>query len=89
MFATATIVLEQRKDVLTLPAAAIIREGADCFCCCVVAGKVDRRRLELGLRSGNDVEVLSGIGTEDLVVLAQAGALKPQQAVEIIVPEKK
>jgi HlyD family secretion protein len=89
MYAMATVVLEQRKDVLTLPATAIVREGTASFCCCVEAGKIERRRIELGLRSGNEVEVLSGIGANDTVVLVQASALKPQQTVEIIAPEKK
>jgi RND family efflux transporter MFP subunit len=89
MYATAVVVLEQRKDVLTLPTTAIVWEGATSFCCRVDAGKIDRRRIELGLRSGSDVEVVSGIGAEDTVVLVQPGALKPQQAVEVIVAEKK
>ncbi len=88
MYATATILLEQRKDVLSLPVTAIVREGSACFVCRVEGGRIDRRRVEVGLRSGNDIEVLSGIGADDTVVLAQVSALK-QQAVDAIAPEKK
>lgn len=89
MFATATILLEQRPDVLSLPTAALVREGQDALCCTVQGGKIKRQKLELGLRSGADVEILGGLAEGQTVVLARAELLKPGQAVEVIVPEKK
>lgn len=87
MYVTATILLEQRDDVLTLPLAAIVRDGADAWCCCVSSGRIDRRRIELGLRSGNDVEILKGLAADEQVVLARADALQPGQQVEVISPQ--
>lgn len=83
MFATAMIVLEQRPDVVVLPAAAIFRDGADAFCCVVVDGKIERRKLELGLRSGTEVEIRSGLSAEQEVVTSPVAALKPGQPVEV------
>lgn len=84
MFASASILLEQRDEVLTLPLAAIIREGNAVFCCVVVGGKIERKPLKLGLRSGDDVEVLAGLNAADKVVLARAAGLQVgQEVVEI------
>jgi len=88
MFATVTITLERRADVLALPATAVVREGLDAFCCVVTDGKIERRKVELGLRSGAEVEIRSGIAADQPVVLAAAG-LKQGQAVEVATAEKK
>ena len=84
MFASASILLEQRDDALTLPLASIIREGNSVYCCVVVAGKIERKPLELGLRSGDDVEVLAGLNAADKVVLARAAALQVGQEVAVL-----
>ena len=88
MFASASILLDERTDVLTLPLAAIIREGNAAFCCVVVAGKIERKTLQLGLRSGDDVEIVSGIGPADQVVLLRPSSLQVGQEVSIIVAPK-
>jgi HlyD family secretion protein len=84
MYATVEILLDQRKDALTLPTAAIVREGGATYCCCVESGKINRKQIELGLRSGNEVEVRSGINADELVVLARADSLQQGQRVEAI-----
>lgn len=88
MYAMVTILLDQRNDVLTLPAAAIVREGSDTFCCRVVSGKIDRMKVELGLRSGDEVEVVSGLDESQLVVLARPESLKQGQPVDVIAMPK-
>ena len=88
MYASASILLEQRGDVLTLPLAAIVREGNGVFCCLVVEGKIERKQLELGLRSGDDVEIVSGLNATDNVVLARAAGLRVGQEVSLIEPAK-
>jgi RND family efflux transporter MFP subunit len=89
MYATAAILLAKKDDVYSLPVAAIIRQGRETFCCTVEDGKIVRRKIELGLRSGNEVEVVSGIDSNDTVVLARADSLTLGQPVEILEPEKK
>jgi len=84
MYASASILLDQRDDVLTLPLAAIIREGNSVFCYVVVGGKIERRPLQLGLRSGDDVEIISGLNPTDKVVLARAAGLQVGQEVSVI-----
>jgi RND family efflux transporter MFP subunit len=89
MFATVTITLERRPDVLTIPAAAVVREGTDAFCYIVDQGKLEKKSLQLGLRSGAEVEVRSGIDAEQSLVPAPTAALEPGQAVEAVGAEKK
>lgn len=84
-FVTVKILLEERADVFTLPVAAIVKDGAATVCCVVVNGKIEHRKVELGLRVGNDVQVASGLDGSEMVVLARASSLVPGQAVEIIV----
>jgi HlyD family secretion protein len=83
-YATVNILLEQRDDVLTLPITAIIREGTDAFCCAVIDGKIVRKPIQLGLRSGGEVEIVAGLSEQDTVVLKGVSSLQPGQSVEVI-----
>jgi len=89
MYATATILLEERADALALPATAIVHEGQDAFCCTVEKGKIKRQKVELGLRAGTDVEIRAGLAPDQTVVLARAESLQAGQAVEVIAADKK
>ena len=84
MYAKVDILLDQRDNVLTLPATAIVRDGSATYCCIVESGKIDRKKIELGLRSGADVEVRSGLDADKLVVLARADSLIQGQPVQVI-----
>jgi HlyD family secretion protein len=88
MYAKVDILLDQRNEVLTLPMTAIVREGGATYCCIIESGKIERKPIELGLRSGNEVEILSGLNADQVVVLARADALKEGQPVEIIIVAK-
>ena len=76
MYATATILLERRNDVLTLPITAIVRDGQESFCLAVESGKINRKPISLGLRSGDEVELVSGLDEDDNVVLARTDNLQ-------------
>lgn len=84
MYAKVEVLLDERVDVLTLPVTAIAREGSATYCCAVVSGKIERKPVELGLRSGGEVEIRSGIEADQMIVLARADSLNEGQAVEII-----
>lgn len=84
MYATATVRLDQRQGVLTVPATAIVREAARTLVRVVVSGQVQDRDITLGLRSGPDIEVTSGLSASDLVIQTQPGQYQPGQAVEVI-----
>lgn len=88
MYATVTILLDKREEVLVIPVSALVRKPEEAFVCVVQNGKIEHRPIELGLRSGPDIEILSGLSTSDTIVLKGANNLLPGQAVETITPKK-
>ncbi len=84
MYATGTIEMARRENALTIPATAIIYDGNATFCYSVENGKVERRSVQLGIRSGQDVEVLKGLDGVNQIVLIHTESLMPGQAVEVI-----
>jgi RND family efflux transporter MFP subunit len=84
-FVQAKVLLDEKKDALSLPISGIVRKGDESLCCVVVGGKIEFRSIQLGLRVGDDVEVLSGLDGSETVVLARAGGLKSGQNVEVMV----
>jgi RND family efflux transporter MFP subunit len=87
MFATVAILLDKQQNVLTLPIAAVVREGRETYCCTVESGTIARHKIDLGLRSGNEVAVKSGLTGSETVVLARADSLAPGQPVEVLQAE--
>ena len=49
-------------------------------------GKIVRCPVELGLRSGSEIEILSGIEENQLIVLKQTESLKTGQSVGLASP---
>jgi HlyD family secretion protein len=90
MYATARITLQEQKDVLTLPAAAVVRQGKEAFCYRFVNGKASKTPIEVGIKVADEFEVVRGIGEGDAVILNKAASLKDGQAVEELkIPAKK
>lgn len=87
-FVTAKILLEERTEVLTLPTTAIVKNAGETVCCAVVEGKIQHRPIQLGLRVGDDVQIVSGLDGSETIVMLRAGGLKPDQSVEVIVKPK-
>lgn len=69
MFSTATIVANTHPNALYIPAAALLtnNDAAHVF---VVGGnsKAQERKIEIGWRDGNKVEVLKGLNKDETVV---------------------
>jgi RND family efflux transporter MFP subunit len=83
MYATATIKLAERENAIVVPAAAIVRDAAGAACMIVDGGKIVRSPVELGLRSGGEIEIVSGIDENQVIVQKQPETLKPGQPVGI------
>lgn len=86
MYATTTIKLAESENALVVPAAAIVRDASGTACMAVEDGKIVRCPVELGLRSGSEIEIVSGIAENQLIVQKQPETLKPGQAVAIMPP---
>jgi len=71
MFARATIRAEPLDNALTVPSAAVIRGGAgDRVVRRVGDGAFDVVPVTIGLRAGNDLQVLEGVAAGDQVVVS-------------------
>lgn len=89
MYAAVQVRLAEIPDALALPVSAIIREGRTAFVCVVHDNTAIRKPVELGLRSGDEVEIKSGLTPADVVVLKGAASLQPGQTVELIAAAAK
>lgn len=59
---------ETHKDVVLVPASAVVREGSETAVFVVADGKAARRAVTLGLESTERVEIASGIKAGDTVI---------------------
>ena len=88
MYATAVVELDRRDQPLTLPATAIMRNGAEAACMVVEDGKAARRVIETGLRVGPDIEIVGGLSDTSEVVTLRPEALSDGQLVQPLPPPK-
>jgi RND family efflux transporter MFP subunit len=77
------IAAEEHRDVVLVPAAALVEEGADSFLYVVDAqGTAHRRPVTVGLKAGNEAEV-QGVAAGDRVVIQGQNALPDGAAVTV------
>ncbi|HET6878660.1 MAG TPA: efflux RND transporter periplasmic adaptor subunit, partial [Pirellulales bacterium] len=88
MYAFATITLAESPDALVLPASALRTENGNTCCFCVVEGKLVQKNIALGLKSGKEVEIISGLSGEEPVVEKATADLQDGQPAEAIPPAK-
>ncbi|MFI5456088.1 MAG: efflux RND transporter periplasmic adaptor subunit [Isosphaerales bacterium] len=86
LYAYATVVAEEHKDVLTVPTTAVVNEKDKSYCVAVVEAKAVRRPIQLGLRDGTRTEIASGLDGGEAVVKANAASLTDGQPVQIEQP---
>jgi HlyD family secretion protein len=84
MYASITILLDKRTDVLVLPITAINKKDGAPYCCVVNDGKISHRPIELGLKVGPEVEIKSGLNASDVVVTIRGESLVDGQMVSVI-----
>jgi RND family efflux transporter MFP subunit len=81
-YAYATIVEDERKDALTVPLPALVRDASATYCMAVVGGRVRRIQVRPGLSDGTRVQILEGLAEGDVVVAANADSLADGQPVQ-------
>ena len=74
MSAEVNVIIEERKNALLGPAEAIDAQG---FAWVVTNGRVEKRKLGVGVRDMLHVEILGGAGDGDQVVVLGAELLAP------------
>jgi membrane fusion protein (multidrug efflux system) len=76
MFARFTIAYEKHSEAIVIPMQALVEEDDLTAVYVVDNGLVDRRPIEVGIRSDGRVEVLSGLGEDEQVVVVGQSALR-------------
>lgn len=87
MYAMAYILLQERVNACVLPLSAIVREGKQAFCWVAKGGQANRVPITLGLQVANEVEVVSGLNGDELVVQSPSGSLQEGCPVEVSRPD--
>jgi RND family efflux transporter MFP subunit len=83
LYAYATVIIEEHKDVLTIPTTAVVQDQSKSFCVVVADGKAVRKPIATGLSDGMLTEVASGLDASEFVVKANAASLSDGQAVKV------
>ena len=76
MFGRFEIAYEQHVDALVIPAAALVKEDSETVVYVVEGGAAVRRPIETGIQSGDNIEVLSGLGEHEKIVVTGQGGLR-------------
>ena len=84
MYAHAALIVGDKAEARVLPAAALVVERGQAYCAAVLEGKIVRQRVQIGLRSGAEVEILDGLADDTPVVAKNTAVLVEGQAVEIL-----
>lgn len=77
MTAQVEIILAELPDVLSVPIAAVFSEAEETYCYKTKHGKYSRVPVKIGRSSETQVQILSGLAENDLVLLAPPPGAKP------------
>ena len=82
LYAEATLSLEAKTNVLSVPLQAVNHEGNQTTVDVVSpGGKVEERVVTLGLETATDTEVASGLVEGESVIVSDRSGLRPGQEV--------
>jgi multidrug efflux pump subunit AcrA (membrane-fusion protein) len=81
-FATADIVVDPRQSAVLLPASAVVSFAGVTKVVTVADGRAVEKRVQLGRRAGERVEVVAGLAAGESVV-AEPGNLTAGQPVVV------
>ena len=76
MFGRFDIAYEEHADALVIPRAALVEEDSQTVVYVVNDGAAVRRPIETGIEENGLVEVLSGLGENELIVITGHGSLR-------------
>src|SRR5215475_298080 len=82
LYAEATLLIEQKKNALSVPLQAISRSGDQSSIFVVGPGnKLEVKQVMLGIQTANDAEISSGISPDEQIVVSDRSGLKAGQVV--------
>lgn len=89
LFAHALITVAEREKCLVLPVSAIAMDAGKSYCLAIQGGVIVKLPVALGLRAGNDVEILQGVKPTDLIIPKNLTNYTVGQPAEAIVSAPK
>ncbi len=83
MYAEVSLTTAHQQSVIAVPVAAVDQDGKTGTVLAVQAdGRIQRKKLSLGMETADRIEVLSGLSEGELVVVGNRAALQPGQKVQ-------
>lgn len=89
IFASARIAVEIHQNALTVPQAALVVEGDEAFVFVPGAEKVEKRKVTVGVRDGDRIEITEGLKDNEKVVTQGAYGLGDGTRIKIVQGEEK
>ncbi|WP_372366906.1 efflux RND transporter periplasmic adaptor subunit [Candidatus Uabimicrobium sp. HlEnr_7] len=89
IFVQASIILEQKDSVVVIPRAPILYDNNRPYVYVVNSeNKAQKKFVELGIREGDQVEIVSGLEISEKIVISGHHIVEDKQVVEIIEQDK-
>lgn len=89
MFANVDIPLEVKEDVLSIPSESVIIRDEKNFVYIVRDNKAIEKEIEIGLDTGTEVEVISGLEDKDMVIIKGFDYVEDGEVVKVVGGTKK
>ena len=89
MTAKVSILTQNRQDVLLAPLSSVLSDENGSFVYTVIDGRAVKRPVETGITDGQNVEILSGLSENELIVVKGQQFLSPNDEVKIIGEAKR
>jgi RND family efflux transporter MFP subunit len=90
MYAHARLKVAERPDALALPKGAVFTAEGNTYCFTITTneqdeseGEVVRTPIEVGIRAGDDVEIVSGLSGDEQIIGLNASAFREGQKVQV------
>jgi multidrug efflux pump subunit AcrA (membrane-fusion protein) len=71
MSATATILIDKKENVLTIPAESLVTNNGKDMVRVLEKGQVMLKPVQTGLNNGTWVEIIEGLNENDQIIVAQ------------------
>ena len=85
MYVYADVKVAERPDAWALPKGAILVQDNQSFCLLVNSqNQIERLPIQIGIRAGEEVEVVSGLSGSERVIGTNVAAYREGQTVEIV-----
>lgn len=92
MYAHARLKVAERTDALALPKGAVLTADGKTYCYTITTkgttnddseGEVVRTPIEVGIRAGDDIEIVSGLSGDEQIIGVNASAFREGQLVQV------